>query len=42
LARLLTGRKDRTASARMAGMGAFERIIIFGGAERQSIFYVKD
>jgi hypothetical protein len=42
LARLLTGKKDRAVRARRAGIGAFERIIIFGGAERQSIFYVKD
>jgi hypothetical protein len=37
---LSTGKKYRTASARRAGMGAFKRIKIFGGAERQSIFYI--
>ena len=39
LAGLSTGKRYRAASARRAGIGAFKRIMISEGAERQSIFY---
>jgi hypothetical protein len=37
----MAGRRDKPASARRAGIEAFERIMISRGAERQSNFYAK-
>lgn len=40
-AKLLHGKKHRIASAKVAGMGAFKRIMISEARKRQSTFYTK-
>jgi hypothetical protein len=42
MAKPQAGNRDTAASAKVAVMGAFKRIMISEGAERQSTFYTID